>query len=737
MSQFLTRTLSFVIACSLTISPLLAQGQQPPKQPPAPKEEVLRIGAEEVLLDLIIRDKKGRPLRDLKAGEIEVYEDGVKQEVSSFRLVNRGGEATVDGATTPAGTTPNPNSGAPKTADPSRQINLVSFVFERLSPDGRRNAKMAALEFLKEEYGPNVMAAIFSLDQRINVVQSFTSDRERLKQAIERVTSAAPPSFVDGSQQIRRELENFTNADATAAASAAAVGGQGGASTVNGGAFADAKAAQVTIDILRMADDAARQQQGASSLFSLLSLIEGQKKLLGRKTVVYFSEGLQVQPNQKDAFQTAISSANRANVSFYVMDARGLQTQSDFDSAKESLNAAVAANERQQRTRGGQAVTFEQAKSFDNAENAITKNTQNNMQALAESTGGVFVANTNDFRTPMKRVLSELTSYYEASYSPTGKEFDGKFRAITVKTTRPDVVIQTRSGYFAVPTMEGAAQLMPYELPMLAALSAKPIPREFDFRQQILHFSDRAAGTQQMLVLEVPLASLTFKVDDVKKLYSTHCSLLALLKNSDGRVVHKFSEDFPLDGPVARLDALKKGNLVFTRVFDVLPGRYTLETVAHDRETNKKAARRSILIVPNRGENLKMSSVSVIKRIDPIDQLVTSDDNPFRFQTGKIIPNLGEPIKAVAGGELGVYTVVYPVDGKADKPQLILEVLLDGQSLARGQIDLPAPDAQGKIPYIAKLPLDTFKTAGQYELRVIARQGQQAVEEHTFFTIGQ
>jgi hypothetical protein len=68
---------------------------------------------------------------------------------------------------------------------------------------------------------------------------------------------------------------------------------------------------------------------------------------------------------------------------------------------------------------------------------------------------------------------------------------------------------------------------------------------------------------------------------------------------------------------------------------------------------------------------------------------------------------------------------------------LILEVLLDGQSIARGQIDLPAPDAQGKIPYIAKLPLDNFKTAGNYQLRVIARQGQQAVEENAFFTIGQ
>ena len=731
MSQYFTRPLSLIISVALTVFPLLAQS---PPQAQKPQDEVLRLGAEEVLLDLIVRDKKGRPVSDLKAGDIEIYEDGVRQTVSSFRSVNRTAEAMVESAKGTA--TANSTPGTPKTADLTRQINLVSFVFERLSPDGRRNAKMAALEFLKEDYGPNVMVAIFSLDQRLNVVQSFTSDRERIKAAIERVVGMAPSAFASESQKIKQELENFTKADATAAQSSAAVG-QGGASTVNGGAFADAKAAEVTLNILRLADDSARQQQGQTSIFSLLSLIEGQKKLLGRKTVVYLSEGLQVPPNLKDAFQATISSANRANVSFYAMDARGLQTQSDFDSAKESLNAAVAANERQQHTRGGQATTVEQIKAMDNAESAITKNTQNNLASLAESTGGVFVANTNDFRTPMKRVISELTTYYEASYSPTGKEFDGRFRAINVKTSRPDLVIQTRSGYFAVPTMEGAAQLLPYELPMLAALSAKPIPREFEFRQQILHFGDRPNGTQEMLVLEVPLASLTFKVDEVKKLYSTHCSLLALLKNSEGRVVHKFSEDFPLDGPITRLEALKKGNLVFTRAFDVASGRYTLETVAHDRETNKKAARRSILVVPNRGNNLKMSSVSVIKRIDPIDQSVASDDNPFRFQTGKIIPNLGEPIKTAAGGELGVYMIVYPLIGSGDKPQLILEVLQDGQSIARGQIDLPAPDKQGTIPYIAKLPLDNFKTAGQYEIRVIARQGQQAVEEHAFFTIGQ
>lgn len=77
----------------------------------------------------------------------------------------------------------------------------------------------------------------------------------------------APSAFASESQKIKQELENFTKADATAAQSAAAVG-QGGASTVNGGAFADAKAAEVTLNILRLADDSARQQQGQTLIFS-------------------------------------------------------------------------------------------------------------------------------------------------------------------------------------------------------------------------------------------------------------------------------------------------------------------------------------------------------------------------------------------------------------------------------------------------------------------------------------
>ncbi len=72
----------------------------------------------------------------------------------------------------------------------------------------------------------------------------------------------------------------------------------------------------------------------------------------------------------------------------------------------------------------------------------------------------------------------------------------------------------------------------------------------------------------------------------------------------------------------------------------------------------------------------------------------------------------------------------------AEKPALTLDFLLDGEVIARATPELTQPDEEGRIPYIATLPMEKFK-AGRYELRAVVNQGQQSVEEHAFFTIEQ
>lgn len=729
---------AMIAVSALLASQLVVGAQEQAKtggqtQKPQDQGAAVRISSEEVLLDIVARDKKGRPVSDLKAEDIEVYEDGVKQQINSFRKVEQ--STLAEAANTPNNT---PGAAPSNTVDPLRQVNLVTMIFERLNNESRLLARDSAREFLKSELRRNVMVAVFALDQRLRVLQQFTNDGAKLNAAVDRATGAASSQFAAQSEAIQRELENMLRAQTNLDAASGNAQNTGGAGI--GQAAVEAKLAEVTANMLRQTDDAQREQQGASSVFSLLSLIRGQQRLAGRKTVLYFSEGLQLTPNLAYAFRNAISAANRANVSFYAVDVRGLQTARQTDAARESLTAAVKANEQQLRTRGGQAVTPEQIKAFDNAESSILKNAQNNLATLAESTGGFLVANTNDLRTPMRRVAAELASYYEVSYSPQMREYDGKFRSITVKTTREDVALQTRSGYFALPPNEGAGpNVLGFEMPMLAALSSTKLPRDFAYRATAMRFATNtngANGTQHTLIIEAPLANLTLIADQEKKIYRTHFALMALLKNSESQIVQKFSQDYPLEGPIDRLEALKRGNVVFVRNFWLAPGRYTLETAAHDRETNKVSARRAIVIVAPANQGVAMSSVSVIKRIDPVDPNVKDPDNPLRFEQGKIIPNLGEPIQTKPGSHVSFFFIIYPAAGVNEKPRLTLEFLLDGEVFARATPELPEPDAQNRISYIASAPMETFKT-GRYELRAVVTQGHQAVKEHAFFVVEQ
>ncbi len=694
----------------------------------------IRIGSEEVLLDIVVRDKKGRPITDLKEGDIEIFEDGVKQQITSFRQFNRAESAPVKSNETATIPAPKESAKSGAAPDPTRQVNLVTMIFERLNNESRILARQAAMEFLKNELTPNVYITIYALDHRLRVIQHFTSNRERIKAAIEVATGNATSQFVERSEGIRRELETAIRAGESLANLTGNVG-QGGPPQGIGQAAADQKFAEMTLNTLRAEDIAEQQVQGTSAVYSLISLVSGQQQLAGRKTILYFSEGMQIPPNLVDPFRSAIGAANRANMTFYTIDARGLGSGTQMDAQRDTLLSAARSSQTQQTSRGGQAVTFDQAGVFDTAESSLRKNRQATLGELADSTGGFLIANTNDMRKPMQRIGTELVSYYVVSYTPPTREYDGKFRSISVKTLRPDIVIQTRNGYFALPMMEGSP-LMPFELPLLAALNAKPLPRDIEYRAQTMHFSARPHGVQHLLVVEAPLANLSFKTDVEQKTYNLHVSLMALIKNAEGRVVQKLSQDFPLQGPTTRLEALKKGNLVFTRTFWLSPGRYTLETAAQDREANKLSARRSVLVVTPLKPAVSMSSITVIKRIDPVDPNAKDTDNPMRFAEGKIVPNLGEAIRPTPGAQLSFYFVVYPAAGSTDKPSLTLDFLLDGEVIARATPELTPPDAQGRIPYIATTPMERFKT-GRYEIRAIVSQGRQVDEEHAFFTIEQ
>jgi VWFA-related protein len=136
------------------------------------------------------------------------------------------------------------------------------------------------------------------------------------------------------------------------------------------------------------------------------------------------------------AFHDMLDDANRGNVSFYPVNALGLEAlDRPLGSGTGPLEGEVQALARQGRT--------------VDLNGAAIENRTENLQSLADNTDGLAVVNTNDVDKGMRRIVDDLTSYYLLGYYSSNGKLDGKYRKISVKVNRPGVDVRARHGYRA------------------------------------------------------------------------------------------------------------------------------------------------------------------------------------------------------------------------------------------------------------------------------------------------
>jgi VWFA-related protein len=143
-------------------------------------------------------------------------------------------------------------------------------------------------------------------------------------------------------------------------------------------------------------------------------------------------------------FRDILGEANRANVSFYPIDPRGLPV---FDT---DINQALPLT----------------------ADHAVLQGRQDSLRVLASNTDGIAFLNSNDLRGQMRRLAADFTSYYLLGYSSTNAKLDGGFRTIKVRVTRPGVEVRARRGYRAASASELAAAKKIADTPKPAANAA-------------------------------------------------------------------------------------------------------------------------------------------------------------------------------------------------------------------------------------------------------------------------
>jgi len=695
-----------VLALAFLCIPVAAQQQNAaPAQGPT-----VKATAEEVVLDFIARDKKGKPITDLKPEDITVLDNGAKQDIKSFRLV-RGEEAIS--------TSPGAGTGATVTLDPLRQIRLVTLAFKAMGEvDQRKVARQAAIDLVKGEQGTNVFYAVVIINTRLLVLQEFTTDRAALTKAIEQATTgAALPKLISASDAIKSQLRTTALSAAPATPTNAAGGAAMGAAALN------ARLASVMLDMLKM-DSTMASEDARLDISALASLVNGLQTMPGRKSVLYFTWGMYVTPELDTMFRNLLSSANRANVTFYSVDTRGVMTYAQNTGAVDQLSGAAAASAATV-TRTGGAVTKEEIMASDTAEQSSRANVQMPIRDLAESTGGFLIGDSNDLRGPLRKVNEEIASYYELTYNPGIKNYDGTFRKLKVDLGRKDVAIHARSGYFALPPEARAAGLMPYEMPLLKAISDGAKLDNVPFRSAAVVLQPKKDTTDVSVVVEVPLQGLQARDDPAQKKMAVHFSLAALVKDANGEVVQKLSRDHSL---FVTPEQLKMGNFVEKLTIALAPGKYTLNSAVMDRESARMGTQQSEFAVAARPKGVAISSLTPVRSYTPNVKL--DPNEAFQFQGGSITPTLNNHVARVQDSALRLFFTIYQDGAISSPPSVEVEFLQGGASLTKVNLPLPPADSQGRIPYVMTIPAASIPP-GSYDIRAVVHQGNTSAESKT------
>ncbi|HVT94813.1 MAG TPA: VWA domain-containing protein [Bryobacteraceae bacterium] len=710
--------LRVALALAAMLAPQTVRAQDP----------TIRETVQEVVLDMVVRDHRGREVKNLRPSDVTIYEDGVKQDIRSFRWVD--GKEIAAAAARDKEQTPESRI----SASPLPVVNLVCIVLHNLDPYNKKNALDAAREFIQSSLPSGAWAGVFSLDTRLNVLHPFTTNREELLRAAAKVFAGPPVDFASSSSAVLSSSPNIITIQQIVNGSHGSGGSEGPVmrgGELNSRAILGADVSNSPASNAVRGDLAGQRREfggiaAMQAMDQLDDLIAKLGTLPGRKTVLFLSPGL-VTNGDTDLFKAMLEKAVRAGISFYAVDINGLTQNSNTLASTNALSHSAALSAEQGSKSGSAADMMERMRQSDYVMDATrTSDTQASLRALSEGTGGFLTGSTNDFRKPFLHILQDMGTHYEAIYHASSSKYDGRLRAIEVKLDRPDLTVESRTGYFAMPYLGDSGKLEPYEVTGLAALSLQKPPHAFQFQSAALQFRSAAGKTERSLVFEFPASELGAALQPQVKMHRMHASVLALVRDARGDVVDKFSQDSPYEIPDANFAAAQNSTILFTHSLSLPAGRYTVDTAIVDRETDRVSTG-SIEFDNPVSSGLGISSIVLVQRMeDRKDNALAS--NPFQFQTGpsqsrQVTPRLASTLPA--GAHPYVYFVVYPDPGSSEKPAIHVEFIVDGKVIAQQEAALPPPNAAGEIPMVIGAPANP----GNCELRIIARQGGQSAAQ--------
>jgi VWFA-related protein len=615
-----------------------------------------------VVIDVVVRDTKGRPVTDLTRADFELLEDGVLQELGD---VTRVGVPDIAASRRPRAAGPAAPTTA--TAHPSpRSVPAPTFlaiVIDRLTPEARALAYKGALASLETSQA-NDFVGVFLSDMSLVSIQTYTTDRVKLRKAIDEAATRATSVF--DREAIKEPTEMVFQAagdfhpSVPVVASAESPGRpaeDGAGARYHGGSSGGAGppiggVGQASLLATSAFERLSRDHQGFTTVNALRAVIEGLSVLPGRKSVVFFAEGLALPEAVMQLFESLVATANRAYVSVYTIDAAGLRVHSkDAETGREI------------RTIGAQSMVVNPDGStggslgaMERMDDVLRKDPRTSLTMLAERTGGFLIENTNDLGHGFREIEVDRRFHYLLTYTPKKLDFAGEWRRVEVRIPGRKVEVRSRSGYPAVRLLS-AIPLLAYEGPALAALERTPPPADLPLRLGAFVFPEMKDGSRAALMVAASGQTLTFEATPDG--FRTDFTMMARVKDASGEIVRKGSQPYRLTGPAAERERTQQGEVLFYRQPELQPGTYTLEAVVHDALGPRAGVARVPFEVPA-GNGLRVSSLVIVSRTERLMSSELDADNPLQAGNRLIYPNLGEPLRRRRGDTVAFYFTIVP-----------------------------------------------------------------------------
>lgn len=424
-------------------SPQATQTQQPPPRPTFKSEaNYIRVDA------FVTQD--GRPVQDLTAADFELLEDGKPQQIDAFehvRIEPAGPQA--------ARIEPNSQQAANQMAqDPRARVFVVFLDVDHVPVEGSFRLKSALARMLSRMLGQDDLVGVITsrnspseliLARKTAVVEEqldkywYWGRRDSIVLAPEEEAYLTCYSRYQGGQQIAEEMIDRRREKLALDALSDLV--------IHLRGLRDERKAVITVStgwplyrpnrgLERALVDPVTQQTHVPQP-PPIGIGPGGKIISGddprNATMTNRCDRDRMELANIDdwqAFRALTQDANRANVSFYPIDPRGLVVFDAPIGPREPPPPSV--------------------------DWAILRERQNNLRTMAEETDGLAVVNTGDITAGLRRISDDLTSYYLLGYYSTNRELDGKFHRISVKVKRPGVQVRARNGYRAATREEVA-----------------------------------------------------------------------------------------------------------------------------------------------------------------------------------------------------------------------------------------------------------------------------------------